>query len=242
MAADELSDEQLLALDHNDHAAAFRGYLRGSRHSSDKQAFLRAWVDPGENDSILECGSSSGKTIIDFTRHSPCYCLGVDFDPEAVEMSISHRDAHFPELAPRCEFQCGDLSTMQFEKSFNKVLMPDFTEHIPDRVFAAILINLRKQLGGSTLYIYTPDRSHLFEVMKHRNFILKNESGHINVKSRRQIERFLASNGWVVTSSTWRGSSMPAINFLESIMGHIPVIGRLFHRRAVITARPDDRD
>ncbi len=238
MSADELSDEQLLALDHNDHAAAFRGYLRGSRHSTDKQSFLRSWVNPIEGDLILECGSSSGKTSVDFTRYSRCYCLGVDFDPEAVEISKANRDENFPELAGRCEFECGDLSSMRFRKPFNKILMPDFSEHIPDRVFSSILENMREQLRDATLYIYTPNRSHIFEILKHRNFILKNESGHINVKSRKQIEKFLESNGWSVTSSSWRRSSIPVMKYFEAVLGDVPLIGSLFQRRVVITAKP----
>lgn len=238
MSADDLSDEQLLALDHNDHKGAFRGYLRGSRHSSDKQSFLRSWVDPGDGDLILECGSSSGKTSVDFTRYSQCYCLGVDFDPEAVEIAKANRDEHFPELAGRCEFQCGDLANMRFAKPFNKVLMPDFSEHIPDRVFSSILRNLREQLPDTILYIYTPNRSHIFEVLKHHDFILKNEGGHINVKSRKQIERFLESNGWTVTGSSWRRSSISVVKHFESVLGYLPLIGYLFQRRVVITARP----
>ena len=237
-SADELTDEQLLALDHNDHNAAFRGYLRQSRHSSDKQAFLRSWVKPQATDRILECGSSSGKTSIDFARHSGCCCMGVDFDPVAVEASVVHRDAHFPELQDRCEFVQGDLAKMQFDIPFNKILMPDFSEHIPDRVFAAILRNLASQFRGASLYIYTPNRTHLFEILKHRNFLLKNEGGHINVKSRGQLEAFLQDNGWRVQSSTWRQSAIPIFKYIEMVFGYLPFVGRLLQRRVVITAIP----
>ena len=238
MNADDLTDEELRALDHNNHEGAFRGYLNNSRHAADKQAFLRSWVKPGADDRILECGSSSGKTSIDFTRHADCYCLGVDFDLAAVATASANRDQHFPELQERCRFHCGDLASMQFETAFNKVLMPDFTEHIPDRVFSAILKNIGNQLPDTTLYIYTPNRSHLFEILKHRNLILKNEGGHINVKTRRQLERFLAGHGWRVESSTWRRSSIPVIRYFESVLGHLPVVGALFQRRIVLTARP----
>lgn len=237
MSADELTDEELLALDHNDHAESFRSYLRGSRHSNDKQSFLRSWVNPSVGDLILECGSSSGKTSVDLARHSSCYCLGVDFDPSAVQISNSNRDKHFPQLSGHCEFEHADLANMQFEKKFNKVLMPDFSEHIPDRIFAAILENIRKQLEDTTLYIYTPNRSHIFEVLKSRNFILKNPNGHINVKTRGQLERFLEANGWKLESSTWRRSAIPIVKHFESVLGYLPIIGKLFQRRIVITAK-----
>jgi hypothetical protein len=199
---------------------------------------LRAWVKPGDGDLILECGSSSGKTSIDFARHSSCYCLGVDFDPEAIRISSSMRDEYFPELAKRCQFKSGDLSTIKFEKKFNKIVMPDFSEHIPDRVFSAILRNIKDQLIDSTLYLYTPNRSHIFEILKHRDIILKNEGGHINVKTRKELEVFLVANGWKVETSTWRRSAIPLFKFIESFLGCLPVIGKLFQRRIVIRAKP----
>lgn len=237
-SADELTDKELLALDHNNHAGAFYGYLNGSRHSNDKQAFLRQWINPTAGDMILECGSSSGKTSIDFARHAPCYCLGVDFDPEAVRISSSMRDKHFPELEDRCQFECGDLTSMKFETPFNKVIMPDFSEHIPDRVFSAILQNLKDQLEQPALYIYTPNRSHIFEILKHQNMVLKNSEGHINVKTRKQLADFLIENGWKIEKNSWRISAIPLFKYLESLLGFFPIIGPLFQRRIVIVARP----
>jgi len=115
--------------------------------------------------------------------------------------------------------------------------MPDFSEHIPDRVFAAILANLGRQLPDSLLYVYTPNRSHIFEILKHRNLILKNPEGHINVKSRGELERFLRAHGWEIVSSEWRGSSIPVWRQLESALGHVPLLGRLFQRRIALVAR-----
>jgi Methyltransferase domain len=238
MSADDLTDEELLAIRHSNPAGAFRRYMQGSRHSSDKQTFLRSWINPDQSDAILECGSSSGKTSVDLARHFSCYCLGVDFDPETAQTSIDNINEYFPELTDRCEFECGDLAQMQFKKQFTKVLMPDFSEHIPDRVFSAILENLRQQLPGTTLYIYTPNRSHIFEIMKHRNFILKNSPAHINVKTRKQLETFLQANGWRVETSKWRRSAIPVIKYFESVLGYVPLLGRLFQRRIIITAQP----
>jgi SAM-dependent methyltransferase len=237
MIADDLTDEELLALDHNDHQGACIGYLNKSRHSSDKREFLMSWIKPSAGDLILECGSSSGKTSIDFARNSSCYCLGVDFDAEAIRISTSNRDQYFPELQDRCQFQCGDLTNMQFDLAFNKVVMPDFSEHIPDRIFSAILKNLKNQCNTATLYIYTPNRAHIFEWMKHRNLILKNEGGHINVKTRKQLIEFLRVNGWQIESSSWRQSSIPIFKYFERALGHLPFLGQLFQRRTIVTAR-----
>jgi hypothetical protein len=238
MSENSFSNDELLALNHNDHAWAFQGYLEGSRHSEDKQKFLLAWVNPSENDEILECGSSSGKTSIDFARKSSCYCLGIDFDEAAIEISSSMRDKYFPEVAARCQFEYGNLEEMTFTRGFNKVLMPDFTEHIPDEVFSRILTNIKSQLRDTRLYVYTPLRSHIFEILKHRNIVLKNQSGHINVKTEKELVSFLEENGWCIESITSRPSSIPLFKYVEMVFGHIPLIGRLFQRRIAIIATP----
>jgi hypothetical protein len=238
MSADDLSDEELLALDHNNHRGAFSGYLNKSRHSVDKHRFLLSWVKPVASDFILECGSSSGKTSIDFSSKSACHCHGVDFDPEAIAISSSLRDEHFPELKDLCSFECGDLAAMPLGRQINKVLMPDFTEHIPDRVFASILENIKRQASEAKLYIYTPLRSHIFEILKHHNFILKNPSGHINVKTRAELIAFLTEHGWEVEHVSWRPSSIPVFKYAEWLLGRVPLFGRLFQRRIAVIARP----
>ncbi len=238
MSREELTNEELLELEHNDHEWAVGLYLNESRHTRDKQDFLFDWVSPGAGDIILECGSSSGKTSIDFARKSDCRILGVDFDDNAREVATSLRDEHFPEIAARCQFVCDDLETMTFTETFNKVLMPDFSEHIPDRVFAKILDNFAGQLPDARLYIYTPLRSHLFEILKHHTPLMKNPSGHINVKTRRELVTFLESNGWQIEDIRWRESAIPVFKYLERVLGHVPFLGALFQRRIAIVARP----
>ncbi len=238
MSADDLTDQQLLLLDHNNHFGAFTGYLNKSRHSVDKQGFLRAWVKPDAGDFILECGSSSGKTSIDFASKCSCRCLGVDFDPDAIAISTALREEHFPELKDLCSFELGDLTAIPLDRQINKILMPDFTEHIPDRVFSGILRNIRTQLQTVRLYIYTPLRSHIFEILKHNDLILRNPSGHINVKTRTELITFLTEHGWEIEHVSWRTSSIPVFKYAEMVLGRIPLIGSLFQRRIAVIARP----
>lgn len=234
----EYTDEELRGLKHNDHEAAFNGYLSQSRHTRDKQGFLFEWLDPRPTDYILECGSSSGKTSIDLARRAGCRCVGVDFDEAAVRISSEMRDRHFPELASLCQFIVGDLATMQFDRGFNKILMPDFTEHIPDRVLLPILKNIRSQFGDVQLYVYTPSRHHVFEMLKHRNLVLRNSPGHINVKTPEQLSAALNEAGWRITDLSWRYSSMPYVKAFEIPLARLPLVGKHFRRRIVIKARP----
>ena len=232
------NSEMLLSLDHYEHRQTFLSYLANHRHVRNKQDFLFAWINPQKDDVILECGSSSGKTCIDLSMRGGCYCLGVDIDPFAVKISKEMRDTYFPQLKERCHFTLGDLGTMKFDIKVAKVIMPDFTEHISDSTFAKILDNIRIQLPRVHLYIYTPSRTHIFEIMKHKNFILKKISGHINVKSEKDLKQFLERHGWKIKEVRWKVSHIPLFRSMEFILGLAPIVGPLFRRRIAIIAYP----
>jgi tRNA A58 N-methylase Trm61 len=227
---------ELQAIKHNDHLEAFRSYLQKKNHVIDKANFIRQWMELKDKDVVLECGSSSGKTSLDLALHSGCRVIGVDFQDEAIAVSLAMRDQHFPELKSRVDFVKGDLRNMRFEQRISKVLMPDFTEHVPDEILSEILHNIGIQLPHATLYIYTPDRSHIFEILKHKGIFLKNSPGHINVKTADELKKFLTSRNWNIQSYKWRPSHLCFIRRLESAMSYLPVIGRLFRRRTAIVA------
>lgn len=231
------STEQLRTLKHNAHDEAFLSYLRKERHAADKAGFLRAWLAPDDRDLIVEFGSSGGKTCVDLSLAFGCRTLGIDFDPEAVRIAEQMRDAHFPQLKDICEFREGDVTTMDFPVETTKILMPDFTEHIPNHVFHELLDNIRDKLPQVCVYIYTPDRNHLFEILKHRGILLKNSPGHINVKRPDEIVRILEEHGFQLIEQRWRPSHLPVWKVVESVMGRAPAIGKHFRRRIAIAAR-----
>ncbi len=230
------TDQELQAMEHNDHRGAFQSYLRGTSHVVDKARFIRQWMALTDKDTVLECGSSSGKTAVDLAHHSGCQVIGVDFQDEAITVSCAMRDQHFPELKSRVEFVKDDLRRMHFERRISKVLMPDFTEHVPDDVLGEILQNIGTQLPHATLYIYTPDRSHIFEILKHRGILLKNSPGHINVKTADELQEFLTRRHWDIQSYRWRPSHIPVIRKIESALAYLPLAGRAFRRRIAIIA------
>ena len=250
MQYDTWSQEDLLALDHNDHEYGFRVYLQstqgipGPGNSLAKyRVGLRAkylffWVAPQPGDVILECGSSSGKTCVDFAKKSGCTMIGVDFDKEAVTISTRLTQEYFPELGSRCQYVCDDLTTMTFDSKITKILMPDFTEHIPDNVFSSVLANIKEQLPEVLVYIFTPVRTQIFEVMKHNGILLKNPSGHINVKTEQAMLDFLKKEGWEIVSADCEPSYILGYRYVESVLGRVPGVGKLFHKKMAIVARP----
>jgi ubiquinone/menaquinone biosynthesis C-methylase UbiE len=235
---DSWTDQQLKELEHNDHKGTFENYLNQTAHARDKQDFIFSWVKPESGETIVELGSSGGKTCIDLANRSNCRTLGIDFDEDAILVADKMRDEFFPQLKDRCQFAQGDVSKIRYPGDVRKILMADFTEHIPDRVFESLLDNIRVQVPEARIYIYTPNRDHIFEVLKHNNILLRNKEGHINVKSRGDLASFLINRGWKIVENSWRPSHIPGFRLLEILLGHIPLLGRYFQRRAAIIAEP----
>lgn len=232
------TQDELLKLNHNDHRKAFNSYLAKNIHVRDKQNFLYQWISPQKDEIILECGSSSGKTCIDLSLKSGCRCIGIDFDENAIKISTEMLQKHFPQLNTFCTFEQNDLTTMPFRENISKIIMADFTEHLPDEILVKILNNIRKQIPNVNLYIYTPNRDHVFEILKHKNFILKNSDGHINVKNREELKEMLILNKWILLDDRWRASHYPIIKWMELLLGKLPYIGSFFQRRIVIKTTP----
>jgi hypothetical protein len=231
------SKEDLLLLDHNNHEEVFYKYIKGSASTKFKQKYLHNWIKPRKNDYFLECGSSSGKTCIDLSLKSGCRTLGIDFDANATEVSNRLKKKFFSDLK-RCSFIEGDLETIIFDKDINKIIMADFSEHIPDRVFKNILDNIKNQLPYVTLYIYTPLRTHFLDILRHKGIILKRFSGHINVKTKPELINFLESNCWKIESFTFVTSYLPIVRNVENFFIKIPFLRDFFARKIAIIVRP----
>lgn len=237
---DHFTKEQLLSFNRKHHKKVVSKYLRGAYDTKLKRKLLFSWINPKKSDFILECGSSSGITCFYLSKSSGCRTLGIDFDPVAIKVSAKMRDKYFPELKNSCHFKKGNLEKMKFPHKVTKVIMPDFTEHITDKTFSKILGNIKKQFPHILLYIYTPSRSHIFEIMKNHNFILKKSEGHINVKTEAELKMFLKSNGWDIIECKWGVSYVPFFNKLEILLGNLPFFGKLFRRRISIIALPQN--
>ena len=74
--------------------------------------------------------------------------------------------------------------------------------------------------------------------MKHRNIILKNTSGHINVKTKKQLIGFLKSNQWGILDIKLLPSFIPIYRGIEQLLIKMPFVGLLFSRKIAVVAKP----
>jgi hypothetical protein len=89
---------------------------------------------------------------------------------------------------------------------------------------------------GGRFIVYTPSKTHFFELLKKRNIILKEDKSHVGLRTMKEYVNILSRAGFVVKESYFEPTHIPVFNFLERTLMPIPGIGDLFKRRICICA------
>lgn len=216
------------------HERAARGWIQGTRFQRYKQRNVMKIINPKPGDVILECGSSSGKLTVDAgMRGAKVY--GVDLDPNAIEVGEALLRL-YPEAKGKVTFQQGDLTEMDFASDINKVLLIDFTEHLRDDFFIKMLENFKRTIPSFQLFIYTPNRTHLFEYLRSKNWLLKENKTHIGLRTMDEYQHILTAHGYKLLEAYHLASHVPVYRQLETVLSWLPVVGHYFRRRVCITA------
>ncbi|MBI5198180.1 MAG: UDP-N-acetylglucosamine 2-epimerase [Nitrospirae bacterium] len=166
----------------------------------------------------FECGKYSNHVYgVDLSRNALLYCLG-----RRKELSGDH-----------VEFLQCTADNLPFKgASFDKIVMGDIAEHLPNDVFHRTIDEVRRLLKtGGALIIYTPNRDHLFERLKARSIILKADPTHINLMTKRQMQDSLREKGFSIQKSYYKPSHFLFFNLLENVFMRIPALSKYFGRR-----------
>lgn len=192
-------------------------------------------LDLDKSDRVCEFGCGTGDVIFAISNLVD-YCLGIDFSADAIKMADDARK----ERQKSCvEFACGDITTIctmeKYHRKFTKVLMMDVTEHIDDGVFSEFLRAAKKILKKQgVIYIHTPNKDSILEIMKDNNFILKQLPGHIAVRNARQYQHILNKEGIQVTSVKYLPHYNKLVGLIDRLFMNLPGLGRYFRSRLLI--------
>jgi cyclopropane fatty-acyl-phospholipid synthase-like methyltransferase len=196
---------------------------------------LVSLLRPLKNEMILDLGSGVGTIMIALAR-SGVKTVGMDYSKQSLGLAASY----FALANAKEQFNgvCSDGKNMGIKnESFQGVAAFDFTEHLDDSfllpVFAEVYRILKR---GGRFAIYTPNKSHLFEILKKRNIILKEDKSHIGLRTMKEYTDILSQTGFTVKESYFEPTHIPVFNILEQAMMPIPGIGNLFKRRICICA------
>ena len=111
-------------------------------------------------------------------------------------------------------------------------------EALKPKIFQRTIKECHRLLkNGGSLIIYTPNKYHLFELLKKNNFLLKKNPTHINLLSKKDICKVLKKNEFKILEAYFRPSHLPVYGVLEEVLINIPIFGNLFRRRICIVAK-----
>lgn len=117
------------------------------------------------------------------------------------------------------------------------VFLMDITEHVDDVDMLEILAAARCLMrDDGQLVIHTPNLEYWLERLKEGR-ILPQLEGHVAVRNMNQYERLLHKAGFELV----RHSNLPhyrqPLRLVDSILMHVPLIGRMFASRLFLVAR-----
>jgi 2-polyprenyl-3-methyl-5-hydroxy-6-metoxy-1,4-benzoquinol methylase len=160
--------------------------------------------------------------------------VGVDFSQRFIEAANRKRDR----LAIRnASFVCARIEDFctQYPEHFDTCLVMDASEHIPDGEWISILTGIRFSMKSKgKLYVHTPNADFFLEIMKSKNFLVKQFREHVAVRTASRNAELLYEAGF----SEVETSLLPHYNFLKYLhpLSFFPGVGKYFKARIFLSA------
>jgi cyclopropane fatty-acyl-phospholipid synthase-like methyltransferase len=163
--------------------------------------------------------------------------VGVDFSEAFVRAAEQRRDERGIRNGT---FHCADILAFctRHPNHFDAAFTLDFCEHIYDDQFLAIFRAIHAALRpGARLYLHTPNREYFMEHLRARG-VLRQIDGHVAVRDARALESLLARCGFADVHVRSLPHYLAPAAALHGL-GTLPVLGRYFRARLLLTCRKD---
>ncbi len=219
-------------------------YFEGAEHLRDFNSRFQRYRTrklleihrPRPTDEVLDMGCGWG-TISYAMAPVARRVVGVDFSRRAVEecearLARSGLD--------NLEFRVGDARDTGFPAgSFDLVVAADLFEHLyPDDSEAVVVEAFRVLRAGGRFAVWTPCRSHVLEVLKNNDVLLKRDPSHVDYKSMRRMRELLQDAGFEVERAYFAESHLPGLQLVERLgQRFVP----LLRRRIAVLGRKQGR-
>ncbi len=201
---------------------------------------VAAMLRPQAGEMILDIGCAVGTMAIRMSG-SGASIINLDFSEDSMRVAKEN----FGELAPGKAFRgvCTDCLQMGIKnESIDAVMAVDFTEHVYDDCVQPVFTEIHRVLKrGRRFVIYTPNVKHLFERLKKRNIILKENKSHVGLRTMDDYVHLLKKCGFQIEKSFFKPTHIPVYSWIERIFMGSPFVGDLFKRRICILAIKDKR-
>lgn len=188
-----------------------------------------------KGEKILDLGTCSG-TFAFITAKDGAESYATDISEQAIKYCKKRKEK---ENINNIFFKKASAEQQPFNSAFfDKVIMGDIAEHLPYEIFKKTIKECFRILkSNGKLIIYTPNKTHIFELLKKNNIILKKDKTHINLMGMKEINEILKNNNFTIEKAYFKSSHIPIFNFIEKILSYIPFLGIYFKRRICILAK-----
>ena len=191
---------------------------------------------PKKEEKIIDLGCGWGN--ISLALQSENFDVtGLDYSLKSVE--ICKKTALKMGFDPN-KFICADATNTGLKKnSFDVAYCCDLVEHLYPEIHNKLISEARRILKkGGKFVIYTPNPTHIFELLKQNNIILKKDVAHVDYKTMARLIESLKNNGFIIKKSFYIESHVPLLrNFEKVFLSYIPILRR---RIAVLAEKADD--
>jgi cyclopropane fatty-acyl-phospholipid synthase-like methyltransferase len=188
---------------------------------------------PRPHEVILDLGSGVGTIMIALAKLQ-VRPIGLDYSKQSLNLA----QEYFNNSNTGSSFWgvCCDSRDIGLKnESLDGIAAVDFTEHLDDAFLDLTLKEAYRVLRkGGRLIIYTPCRTHLFEILKRHNILLKEDKSHIGLRTMKEYQTILKQCGFKISDSCFAPTHIPVINTFETILMPLPLIGNLARRRICI--------
>ena len=207
----------------------------GNRFTKVKVARVFSLLRPRQGERVLDLGSGVG-TILIALQKAGVNTIGLDYS----QKSLLIAKENYVNETSQTQFKgiCSDGRSMGIKDGvFDGVAAIDFTEHLDDDFLVPTITEVYRILKKSGRFVvYTPSVTHIFERLKKRNIILKEDKSHIGLRTMERYTALLLGAGFTIEKAYFRPTDIPLFNFFETLCMHVPVIGQLARRRICICA------
>ncbi len=203
------------------------------RQESNRLSRLQKFIEVRKDFTVADfaCGNAP---MLDILGPKIGNYYGVDFSSPAIKNAEKRRDKSGFSNA---HFYCGSVQTFCNENPgrFDAGFAMDFSEHVYDKEWSQILTSIKHSLKKrAKLYLHTPNGNFFLEIMKSRNFIVKQFPEHVAVRNIRENIILLERSGYKIKNVLF----LPHYNILKylHIFSYAPWVGPYFQARLFIIA------